>query len=79
MNIGAPELLVLIVIFLFAVVPVWGIIDAALRPDDVWARASQNKVVWLLLQIFLGALGTLIYFAAIRPKLKAATPGLPGA
>ena len=71
-------MLILIVMLLFVVLPIWGVIDAAVRPDDVWAGASQSKVVWILLQIFLGALGALVYFAAIRPKLVAATSGRPG-
>jgi hypothetical protein len=71
-NVGAPEMLVLLLIFVGTILPLWGIIDAALRPDDVWARANQNKLVWILLQIFLGPLGAVAYFAAIRPKLKAA-------
>jgi nitrate/nitrite transporter NarK len=71
-NLGAPELLIVLTMFVLVVFPIWGIIDAALRPDDVWARANQNKVVWILVQIFLSTLGALIYFLAIRPKLAAA-------
>lgn len=73
MNLGGPELLIMLVVFAFAVFPIWGIVDAALRPDNVWTRANQNKVVWILLQFFLGILGAIVYFAAIRPKLRDAT------
>ncbi|MFA5891161.1 MAG: PLDc N-terminal domain-containing protein [Actinomycetota bacterium] len=66
-DVGPQELLVLLVVF---VSPIWGIIDAALRPETQWQGASQNKVVWILIQLFLGFIGTIIYFAAIRPKLK---------
>ncbi len=45
--------------------------DAAMRPDDVWAAAGQNKIVWVLVEIFLWTPGAAIYFLAIRPKLKA--------
>ncbi len=69
---GDTELLFVLVVVAFAVFPIWGIIDAALRPDDVWARANQSKVVWILVQIFLWTLGALIYFIAIRPKLTSA-------
>ncbi|MGQ0434503.1 MAG: hypothetical protein ACT452_19115 [Microthrixaceae bacterium] len=72
MNLGGPELIIILLMFVFAVFPIWGIIDAALRPDDAWARANQNKVVWILVLIFLWTLGALIYFLAIRPKLAAA-------
>jgi len=48
---------------------IWGIVDAATRADDQWARASQNKILWVVLQVVLGFIGTLIYVFAIRPKL----------
>ena len=79
MGIGPAELLIIIFIIGSLVLPVWGIIDAAIRPDDVWAAAGQNKIVWVLVQIFLWTLGALIYFIAIRPKLVAAlAPSGPG-
>jgi hypothetical protein len=70
MNIGPAELLIVSVVL--GVLPIVGIIDAALRPDDVWARANQNKLVWIVVQIVLSVVGTLAYFIAVRPKLKAA-------
>jgi hypothetical protein len=71
MNLGGPELLIVIVLLGF-VIPLWGILDAAVRPDSQWTAASQNKVAWILLQVFLGVIGTGAYFLAIRPKLVAA-------
>jgi hypothetical protein len=71
------EVLWVLVGVAFAVFPIWGIIDAALRPDDVWARANQSKVVWILVQIFLWTLGALIYFIAIRPKLTSPSRSRP--
>lgn len=70
---GGPELIILLVVMVLVVVPIWGVIDAAMRPDDVWAAAKQSKVVWILVQLFLGIIGAAIYFMAIRPKLIAPT------
>lgn len=78
-GLGAPELIILFVLLMFMVFPVWGIVDAATKPDSTWAAAEQNKIVWVLIQIFLGALGTAIYFLAIRPKLKAVAARRSGA
>lgn len=79
MGIGPAELLIIFIIIGSLVLPIWGIIDAAVRPDAVWAAAGQNKIVWVLVQIFLWTLGAVIYFIAIRPKLVAALPpGGPG-
>lgn len=76
---GGPELIiVLAVLLLFVAFPIWGIIDAATRPDSEWAVADQNKIVWLLVQVFLWMIGSLVYFLAIRPKLVQARRGPAG-
>lgn len=71
MTIGPQELILLLFLLALFAFPLWGIIDAAVRPDSQWRAANQNKIVWVLLQIFLGIIGAIVYFAAIRPKLKA--------
>lgn len=68
MNIGPAELILLLTV----VLPIWGIIDAAIRPGSQWRQSNQSKVLWVVLQLFLGIVGAIAYFAAIRPKLKAA-------
>lgn len=67
---GGEALIILIVLGVFAL-PIWGIIDAALLPDSAWQRAEQNKIVWILVQVFLWTLGAIVYFIAIRPKVSA--------
>jgi hypothetical protein len=76
MNVGAPELLIILILIFPAMFGIWlwGIIDAATRPDSQWAAASQNKVAWILLQVFLGIIGAAVYLLAIRPKLMAVGP-----
>ena len=68
---GGIESFFLLFVLLFMVVPIIGIIDAALIPDSAWVNANQNKIVWIVVQIFLGIFGAVAYFVAIRPKLKA--------
>ena len=58
------------------VFPIWGAIDAALKPESAWQAADQNKFVWVILQalgVFVAGLGLipiLVYLFAIRPKVK---------
>jgi len=78
MGLGAPEILILLMMLALFVIPIWGIVDAAMRPTEVWTATGQNKVLWIVLQFVLGLLGAIIYFAAIRPKLVAATTPPPG-
>jgi hypothetical protein len=58
---------------LLLIVPLWGIIDAALQPDDAWRRIGQGKVLWIVLQLLLSSVMSIVYFLAIRPKLVAGT------
>jgi hypothetical protein len=60
----------LLFVILFAL-PIAGVIDAALIPDSVWIDANQSKIVWIIVQIFLGIFGAVVYFVAVRPKLTA--------
>lgn len=70
MILGAPELLIVIVVL---GLPLWGAIDAATRPDPQWTAANQMKILWIVLQLALGPLAAIVYFVAIRPKLIAAS------
>ena len=79
MNLGPTELLLftLLIIPLALVFPIWGIIDAAGRPDSAWARAEQNKTLWIVLQavgmlVCFGWILAVVYLFAIRPKVKQA-------
>lgn len=75
MNLGAPELLIL----LLGVVPygviIWGIVDAASRPEWAWQRSGQNKTLWVVLQVIgfffclVGFILTLVYLITIRPQV----------
>ena len=49
---------------------VWGLVDALQRPDADWEQAQQNKLVWILVMIFVGFVGTLIYLLVARPRLE---------
>lgn len=75
MNVGAPELLIILVGVVPYAVIIWGIVDAAMRPDPVWQRAGQNKVLWVVLQVaglfvcLAGLILSLVYLLAIRPQL----------
>lgn len=78
MNLSAPELLILAIVVVPAIITIWGIIDTAMRPTWAWERAGQSKTQWLLLQllgfllcgVIVGLISTVIYLATIRPQVR---------
>ena len=81
MSVTLHALLVLVVVAVVVVVPcVIALVDALRRPYDAWGRARQNKLVWVLVILFAGIVGAVLYLAIARPALgraEAAGPGLP--
>jgi cellobiose-specific phosphotransferase system component IIC len=49
---------------------VWSIVDAAKRPEAQWDAAGQNKMVWLVSIVVLGALASAVYVMVARSSLK---------
>ena len=54
----------------------WGLIDAARRPDWAYTASASSKTLWIVLIAVLGAIPAIIYLAAIRPKLRATEDAL---
>ena len=46
------------------------LVQALRTPDSVWAAADQSKILYVLLMIFLGWLGALLYVVIARPRLR---------
>lgn len=72
MGLGPTELVIILTILPLLVLPIWGVVDAAMRPDSAWSAAGRSKVAWVVLQLVFWGPGAIVYFAAVRPKLKAA-------
>jgi hypothetical protein len=61
---------ILLVGLAFVAFPIWCLVDALRVSDQRWAAAGENKVLWVLLIVFLCLLGSLLYVLMPRPKLK---------
>jgi uncharacterized membrane protein YozB (DUF420 family) len=47
----------------------WMLIDCLKRPDDKFAYGGNNvKLIWILVIIFTGLIGALIYYFLIKIK-----------
>lgn len=77
--IGADALVLLLFFFVISVgsfvVWLWALIDSISRPDWAYERARSNKMLWIILNIFLAPITSLIYLFAIRPQVRAAEAG----
>ncbi len=49
------------------------LIDAVRTPASAWDAAGQSQLVHILLMVFLGVIGTIVYVVVARPRLRAVT------
>ncbi len=69
---GIIELLLILLAILFLILWVWMLIDCIKRPDDKFAYGGNNaKLIWILIIIFTGLIGALIYLVLIKNVRKA--------
>jgi hypothetical protein len=79
-NFGVIELVVIAItagiMLMSLVLPVWGIIDAAQRPDPQWKRLGASRTTWIVLMavfLFLCAPVSVVisiyYLVSLRPRL----------
>ncbi len=73
-SIGAFLILLSIILAVALVVLwLWMLIDCLKRPDDKFAYGGNNaKIVWILVIIFTGLIGALIYYFLIKKTDKKA-------
>ena len=72
MAIGTMELLLILpFVILGFVFWLWMLIDCLKRSDDKFAIGGNNaKLIWVLVIIFTGFIGALIYYFIIKIKRK---------
>jgi hypothetical protein len=47
----------------------WSLVDALRISDQRWSTAGQSKLLWVLLIVVLGVVGSVLYVAIPRPAL----------
>ncbi len=78
--IGTPELFLILLfplLFVLSLIPwLWMLIDCLKRPDDKFAiGGNYAKLIWVLVIIFTGLIGALLYYFLIK-RSEASTGGL---
>jgi hypothetical protein len=81
-DVFGPDLLIVFFVFVISVagiaVPLWAIIDAAMKPAAAFNAAGSSKGMWIALvavfTFFTGLVGlvlAIVYLASVRPRVKA--------
>lgn len=52
-------------------IPVGGIWDALRHPPEAFAAAGRSRTWWVAVQVVLPILGSLVYYAFVRPRVRA--------
>lgn len=86
MAIGAPELIILLLIIgpVF-VLPIWALVDIVQQPDHAWEATGRNQTAWLLGLILtwffgfgvVGAVVAIVYLTGPRQDLNRASDERP--
>jgi hypothetical protein len=70
----------LIVLVATLVLPVWAVIDAAIRPSSAFKAAGSSKPLWITLIVvswfltgLIGMILSVVYLVSIRRRVKAVT------
>jgi hypothetical protein len=73
MNLGLPELVLILVVIGFALLAtvfwIWMLVDCATKEPN----EGNNKIVWVIIICLLHFVGALIYLIVRRPKRIAET------
>ncbi len=66
--IGISEIILILPVFVFVIVFwLWMLIDCLKRPDDKFKIGGKDaKLIWVLVIIFIGIIGALIYYFLIK-------------
>ncbi|MCW2782214.1 MAG: hypothetical protein JWR35_2663 [Marmoricola sp.] len=46
------------------------LIEALRTPMSQWEAGGQSQLLYVLLMVFLGVIGTILYIAVARPQLR---------
>lgn len=86
MAIGAPELIILLIIIgPILVLPIWALIDIIQQPDHAWKTTGRNQTTWLVGLILtwllgfgvVGAVVAIVYLTGPRQDLNRASDEPP--
>ena len=72
MDIGLLGVLVFLMALPLFIFHIWALVDVLRTPQDVWAAAGQNQMLWGIVVLFLSLIGPVLYLIIARPQLLAA-------
>ncbi|GAA3513938.1 hypothetical protein GCM10022234_05910 [Aeromicrobium panaciterrae] len=73
-------MLVLVLVAIAVALFAWWLlmlIEALKTPAAQWKAAGQSQVVYVILMVVLGVIGTILYIAVPRSQLRSVAPSSP--
>ncbi len=68
-SIGVMEIILILAAIVLLIFWLWMLMDSLKRPDDKFAiGGNYAKLIWVLVIIFTGLIGALIYYFLIKKK-----------
>jgi hypothetical protein len=64
---------VIVIWLILLAVSLYCVYDITQKSDAQWQAAGQNKILWIVLVLLFGILGSAVYWFAIRPKVVGQT------
>ena len=75
--VGGIELVIMGFVVSMTAMMFWGLYDASRYPEHAWRAVGSDRSAWQLVIFFGGTIGTLIYLASVRPRLRQVPLALP--
>ncbi len=72
MALALVELLILIALLAIPILMLVALIDLLGHPASSWDATDQDRLVWLLVVVFVTIVGPVLYLAMARPRLRTA-------
>ena len=72
MAIALVELPILIVLLATPILMLVALIDLLGQPSSNWEATDQDRLIWLLVVVFVAIVGPILYLTMARPRLRTA-------
>lgn len=77
MNLAVPEIGISVLVLLASTAPalmIWALVDLLRRPTGQWENSADSRLMWVILIVFVGIIGPVLYFTIGRRQIDGVGP-----